>query len=166
MGGESYRKIAEKFNLSDNRVHQIFKKNEMEINRKKRADNLRREMRISDNITKKYTREEIFDCLLLNISIVRILSDYLVGIGIENISLKDLIDNLIIAKDIEGANLYEAMPAFRLRCVGPKTYISTINQITKNSNLCNSFEREWIARKNRLKEYLKNNYTYLYKRIL
>ena len=164
--GDNYRKIAEKFNLSRTRVQQILKKNEMEMNREKRAENLRREIGMLDNITKKYAREEIFDCLLLNASVVRILNDYLADIGIAEISLKDLIDNLIIAKNIETTNLYEAMPVFRLRRVGCKTYISTVNQITKCCNFCSFFEREWRIRKDRLKEHLKNTHTYLCNGIL
>jgi len=163
--GKTNREISEIFDISPNRVYQIIKKDEKSIKNNWRIQKVIKNIKLKNNLKKKWPKEEIVDCLQLSKVATKAIGNYFEKRNILEVSLIDIMD-LCVNKNIKDyMDLSEAIPVCRLKNVGRKTLIHIINKLS----VCNfgvNYEGEWINRKIKLKTYLKiNKFIYLEKRI-
>ena len=163
--GKPNREISEIFDISPDRVSQIIKKNEKNIKNNIKIQKIINNIKLENNLEKKWPKEEIIDCLQLSKVATKAIGNYFNKRNMLEISLNDIMD-LCVNKNIkEYMDLFKAIPVFLLKNVGKITFIHIVNKLSE-CKLGNNFEEEWSKRKAKLKTYLKiNKFTYCYKRI-
>ena len=151
--GISYREIAKSFGLSYERIRRITLHFELEKRRKERSEKLRKTFRSSDDIDKRWSKEEILDCLLFQGRAYLCMKRYFDSHDITKARLRDVMDFLVSDYEELPANQGEAMPAYKQKGVGAKTYASLVHHLS-GQDLGDSFNTEWQKRLEKLMRYL------------
>ena len=153
--GITYQEIANSFDISRSLVGKIVNKHEIEHRCRNQAEKYRELFRSSNDIEKKFPKDIIIEGLLFerraNISIKR----YFDSQDIPEISIKDVMDFLISDFEKMPKHPWEAMPAYKQKHIGIKTYSSLVYHISE-LDLGEAFNTEWQKRLEKLAKYLKS----------
>ena len=151
--GVPYREIGQQFGISHGRVRQIVSRFERMQKWGVCSESLRAIIRSSNDIEKLWPRDFIFDALQLQgrprLSVKRFMKNR----NLTEASLKDLMDFLIADTENLPLNRLEAMPAYRQKDVGVKTYSALVDHLS-GLDLGEAFNKEWAKRLRNLMHHL------------
>lgn len=150
--GQTHLQIANRFGISRSRVGQLIKGEVQKALAVERSAAIRNEINISHEIGTKLPLDDLFCILNLPKKPQGILMAHFTRQGIKEVSLLDMMDFLI--PSVENAeDLYDHMPAYRVKMLGQILYAAMIKAMTAID--CGEvFQVEWTARKKSLREYL------------
>jgi len=151
--GASYRKIGNNFGISKARVRQILLQHKQDNDRRQRSEEIRRLFSSSNDIEEKWPKDVIVDGLLLQGRPRWSLQRHLDYRYVTEASLKDVMDFLIADYEKLPTDPREAMPAYRQKNVGRKTYSSLVHHLSEQ-DLGEAFNTEWARRLEKLMRYL------------
>lgn len=143
--GKTYNDIASNFELSPSSIQQIVKRYHMEEERGERSSNLVADIRKLDDIDKKWPTEALLHGLQFSWLVKRCLTRHFESSKLSKISLRDLMDFLIIDYEEIPYDLREAFPVFKQKNVGWKT-VWALFKFFSEQNLGPSFSTEWNKR--------------------
>jgi len=156
----SYKQIGQKFHISRERVRQIVCRLEVEERRRERSEDLRAVIQSSNDIEKRWPRDFILDALLLQGRPRWSVQRFMENRGMSEASLKDLMDFLIADTERHPVNRLEAMPAYRQKDVGIKTYSTLVDHLS-GLDLGVAFNMEWARRLKKLMRLLSSAGQYI-----
>jgi hypothetical protein len=156
----SYKQIGEKFHISRERVHQILCRFEAEERRKERSEELQSVIRAANEIEKMWPSEFILDALSLRGRPRWSVQRFMENRQMTEASLKDLMDFLIADTIHLPFNRLEAMPAYRQKDVGIKTYSALVDHLS-GLDLGEAFNAEWAKRLKNLMHHLLGSGQYI-----
>lgn len=152
-GGSSYAGVAREFGISLERVRQIVRRRELEDERLHRSEKYRETLRLSNDIHKKWPKDFLSDSLLLEGGARWSMQRFFENRDLAEASLKDLMDFLIADTIASPHDMYEAMPAYRQKNIGSKTYCALVNHFS-GLDLGPAFNGEWDRRLKNLMRHL------------
>jgi len=156
----SYKQIGDKFHISRERVRQILCRFEAEERRKERSEDLRAIIQSSNDIGKMWPGDFMLDALLLQKRPRWSVQRFMESRGMSEASLKDLMDFLIADTERLPVNRLEAMPAYRQKNVGIKTYAALVDHLS-GLDLGVAFNMEWARRVKKLMRHLSSSGQYI-----
>ncbi len=151
--GITYKKIADLFGLSHERVRQIIIRSEFEEKQRLRSEEIKEIIRLSDDINKKWPTDLLTDGLQFPKPVTRILNMYFDNHNTTLFSLKDLMDFIIPEHELFHTQFWISVPAYEENRVGIKIYSSFIDHLSQQ-DLGNTFNTEWAKRVIKLMQYL------------
>ena len=143
--GLSFGEIAHIFDISRERVQQILQEADLEQKRKQRAEKIFQDMRLSNNIEKKWPIEVIIEFLLLPKTVTWRLLKYFEVENISQLTLKDFMDLLIVDNGRMPRDFREAFPICNGSRIGPWTHSVIVNYLSRQ-DLGAAFNKEWSRR--------------------
>jgi hypothetical protein len=156
----SYKEIGQKFDISRERVRQIVCRLEAEAKRKERSGELRSVIRAANEIGKMWPADFILDALLLQGRPRWSVQRFMENRHMTEASLRDLM-NFLIADTIElPFNRSQAMPAYRQKDLGIKTYSVLVDHLS-GLDLGDAFNTEWAKRLKNLIRHLSSSGQYV-----
>ena len=158
--GISYRAIASEFGLSRSRIQQIAHRFKTEEKRKEQSTELLNEIRMFDDIDKKWPTDTLVQGLQLSWRAKQCLTNYFGCLKACEISLRDIMDFLITDCDEIPHDLYDTCPAYKQKHVGRKTYAILIKHLSEQ-NLGSTFDIEWNKRLRKLMCFMKKRWGYI-----
>jgi len=158
--GVSYKVIASDFGLSRSRIQQIVCRSKMEKMRQEQSRKLLSEIRIADDIEKRWSAETLIDGLQLPWKAKKCLANHFcLSKGCE-ISLRGIMDFLIIDYEEIPNDLYVVCPAYRQKHVGRKTYVALVKYLSEQ-DFGHAFGIEWKMRLKKLMCFMKKRWGYI-----
>lgn len=151
--GTTYQKIADLFGLSRERVRQIIVRSELEGKQRIRSEEIKKIIRLSDDINKKWSIDFLIDGLQFPKQTTWVLNRYFGRYNIIQFSLKDLMDFIIPEHELFYTQFWIDVPALDERWLGIKTYTSLIDHLSQQ-DLGHTFNTEWAKRVIKLMQYL------------
>ncbi len=158
--GASYKAIASEFGLSQSRIQQIVSRYRIDVERQKRSSKLLSKLRMVDNVDKKWPTETLIQDLRFPIRAEQRLTEYFGGLNSNEISLRDIMDFLIIDYEKIPHDLYEACPAYKQRHIGRKTYGAVVHHLSVK-DLGHTFRSEWNKRLKKLIRFMEKRWGYI-----
>jgi len=156
----TYKQIGQKFHISSERFRQIVCRLEAEAKRKKHSGELRSVIRAANEIGKMWPVDFILDALLLKGRPRWSVQRFMESRHITEASLRNLMD-FLIAETIElPFNRLEAMPAYRQKDLGIKTYSALVDHLS-GLDLGDAFNTEWAKRLKNLIRHLSSSGQYV-----
>jgi hypothetical protein len=150
--GSGFRHIANIFNISTCRVAEIFRREKKRVEWAERSVCLQWECRVINDIDRKMPIEDLFCLFSFPVRISMAVRNHLRGKGIQEYSLRDMMEFLIPKVPAEKVSNF-IMPACGIAGIGKKYYAEMI--MAMSSKDCGEwFQREWDDRKDLLKDYL------------
>ncbi len=144
QAGETHPEIARRFNLSRSSIDIIVRRSEEERQLTERNARILAEIRHTDDLDKKWPAVDLIDALRL-IKITRnALLKHFKNVGVEEISLRELMDQAISGVDDKRPS-YLITPLLELKCIGQIGFWSVVNQLS-NLSLGNNCDQEWKKR--------------------
>jgi len=113
----------------------------MEEEKQAQLTKLLGEIRMTDDIDKTWPSETLINGLQFSIRAKKGLTAHFCSLKVDEISLRDIMDFMITNYDEIPQSLYAACPAYKQNHVGQKTYITIINNLSKQ-DLGHSFRTE------------------------
>jgi hypothetical protein len=153
--GRRNQEIAERFHISAARVGQIIRKEDEQVLSDERAEHVRRRIRAGNDLRdldEKLPVGDIFCLLQLPPLVVKRFEVSFQHRGILTLSLREFMDILIPLVDAP-RNFYDALPAFKIRNIGRKSYAAVVMKLS-SLDLGEAFSKEWAERRRRLSLYL------------
>ena len=157
--GRSYRELSRLFDISTERVRQIVLRFEFTVKRKERSLELLKEIRSTNDIDKRWSKDVILDGLMFPRRAISCLEQFLNTQNMTGLSLRDLMDFVIPRQDTVPSDPWEAMPALEYANVGYKTYGSMVRCLSE-PDLGSCFNAEWAKRKEELRRYFRRTTRY------
>jgi hypothetical protein len=156
----TYKEIGQKFQISTERVRQIVCRLESETKRKDRSGELRSVFRAANEIGKMWPADFILDALLLQGRPRWSAQRFMENRHMTEASLRNLMD-FLIADTIElPFNRLQAMPAYRQKDLGIKTYSALVDHLS-GLDLGDAFNTEWAKRVKNLIRHLSSSGQYV-----
>ena len=150
--GRSLSQIATMFGISGSRVGQIIQHERQRVLSVERAVTISREISAGNDIDRKLPLPDLFCVLNLPKRPQTVLMTHFTDQGITDVSLREVMDFLIpIIGDSK--DLYEHMPAYRVKMLGQINYAAMIKALSA-VDCGEAFRTEWNARKEMLRAYL------------
>ena len=140
--GKSLRQLSNRFGISVERIEQIILCYELGKEIEEKSEKIRERFRSVDDIGKKWPEDIIIVGLLFPKMVTWRLKKYFERHDIQEISLKDLMDFLILEKKRRPTDLFEVVPAFKENQFGRKTVYVMIKHLSEQ-DLGDSFNSEW-----------------------
>ncbi len=144
QAGETHPEIARRFNLSRSSIDIIVRRSEEERRLTEKNARILEEIRHADDLDKKWPAVDLIDALRL-IKITRnAISKHFKNAGVEEISLRELMDQAISGVDDKRPG-YLITPLLELNGIGKIGFCSVVNQLS-NLSLGNNCDKEWKKR--------------------
>ncbi len=152
--GMTQREIGRRVGISGSRVGQLIQASQQRARRDQRAFAIRSELRVSSDMSRKLSVEDVLCLLDLSGKARDRLKKWCEWEAITELSLLDLMDMLLPVVEHPGDH-YDLMPAYRVHGLGQIIYAELIKAVTAIDcgEICGA---EWAARKKRLKDYLRD----------
>lgn len=150
--GLTYRQIGQHFRISSSRVGHIIKDADNRARQAARAADVRQELHISGDCSKKLAVEDVLCLLDLSRRAKDQFEKWCESDSITELNLFDLMDMLIPVVE-RSKEYYDLMPAYKVHGLGQKIYAELIKSVSA-LDCGDACEKEWTARKKRLKEHL------------
>ena len=150
--GENLKQLSGRFGLSVERIRQVVLCYEFRKEVQEKSEEIRERFRSADDIDRKWPTDNIIVGLLFPEKVTWRLKRYFKSAHIQEISLKDLMDFLILVKKRRSTDLFEVVPAFKQKHFGRKTVYAMISHLSEQ-DLGNSFNTEWDKRLESLGRY-------------
>jgi len=151
--GITYQEIADSFDICRSRVGQIVNKYEVEERCRQQAEKYRELFKSADDIEKKFQKDVIIEGLLFERRAAISIKRYFDSQDISEISIKDVMNFLTSDFKKLPAEPWEAMPAYKQKHIGVKTYSSLVHHLSE-LDLGEAFNTEWQNRLEKLARYL------------
>lgn len=152
--GASCKAIASEFGLSSSRIDQIVNRSRLEQEELYRSTKLLSEIRMFDDIDRKWPTEILINDLRFPWKAKQCLTNRFCGSRICEISLRDIMDFLVTDYETMPNDLYTACPTFQQKHVGSKTYSALIKYFYENY-FGRMFDTEWKNRLSKLVCFMK-----------
>ena len=152
--GKNLRQLSSRFGISVERIGQIVLCYELGKEIQEKSEKIRERFRSVDDIEKKWPNDIIIVGLLFPKMVTWRLKKYFKSDDIQELSLKDLMDFLILDKKRGPTDLFEVVPAFKENQFGRKTVYAMIKHLSEQ-DLGDSFNSEWEKRLESLGKYFK-----------
>ena len=152
--GQSLRQLSSSFGLSFERIRQIILRYEFVRKTEERAEKIKKRFRSSDDIEKKWPTVTVIAGLLFPKTVTWRLKRYFERHNMQQISLKDLMDFLILDKKRRPTDLFEIVLVSKESQFGRKTAYAMIKHLSEQ-DLGDSFNTEWEKRLESLGRFFK-----------
>ena len=149
--------IASKFGLSRSNIQKIVSRYKAEEKRKEQSTKLIADIKMFDDLDKKWTAETLIQGLQFSWRAKRSFIKYFGCSKSCEISLRNIMDFLITDYEEIPHDLYQVSPAYKQKDVGRKTYIALIKCLSEQ-DLGRTFGIEWEKRLRKLMRFMRKRW--------
>ena len=159
--GLTYKEIAQRVDLTRERVRQLLKQAERAARQNQELEAIAVETRSSNDLTRKWPCFYLINAMGFPRRAIIILTKYFSDAGVQELSLVDLLD-LLLPHEYAPHDLYLVdIPALQIKFMGSTTFVSVINRVGK-LDLGDAFTNEVKTRKAKLLQVLVRHGNYYF----